>query len=41
VLSSIGWGVLCLFSGMLVFFISWGEIKILKDQIKEKKVREN
>lgn len=39
-LSSIGWGILCIFGGILIFFISWDEIQILKKQIKEKKARE-
>jgi hypothetical protein len=39
-LSSIGWGILCFFVGILIFFVSWDEIQILKNQIKEKKACE-
>jgi hypothetical protein len=39
-LSSIGWGILFIFGGILIFFIYWDEIQILKNEIKEKKARE-
>ncbi|WP_199426957.1 hypothetical protein [Thermaerobacillus caldiproteolyticus] len=38
-LSSIGWGILCIFGAILIFSIYLDEIQILKEQIKEKKVR--